>query len=289
MSRVGKLVDKSPRQLLHYLRRRLTKQEQLQSFDDKHPCVFVLSTGRAGTQTLAALFGLATNVFAYHEPGPQLYGLSKLSYEYSDDIHIREVLREAFLVARKEEMDYSLYCGKGYIETSPQVTFLAPVILEAISDVRFIHLVRDPRDVVRSGMRRKWYNGHPADRTRVAPPPDSEAGRQWEVYNPFQKNLWLWAETNRWIIEFSSSLSADRMLLVHSEDLFAAREDTMRNQFTFIGAPVPSKRKILRVLGKKLNVQKTGRFPEPPSWSEEMRSDLLTIAGETARELGYEL
>jgi len=138
-------------------------------------------------------------------------------------------------------------------------------------------------------MRRKWYNGHPADKTRIVPRPDSEPGQQWEAYNAFQKNLWLWAETNRWILEFSSSLPADRILLVHSEDVFAACEETLRKLFTFIGASMPSKRKIMRVLRKKLNVQEPGTFPEPTNWSETMYSDLLEIAGKTARALGYEL
>lgn len=288
-SEVGKLVDRSPRQVLHDLRRKLLKRERLHGFDDKHPCVFALSTGRVGTQTLAALFGLAENVFAYHEPKPTLYGLSRLSYEYSANKLVCKVLLEVFLATREGLMSYSLDCGRGYVETSPQVTFLAPVILEAVPNVRFIHVVRDPRYVVRSGMRRKWYDGHPADKTRIIPRPDSESGQKWEAYNTFQKNLWLWAETNRWILEFSSSLSMDRILLIHSEDVFTACGETLSKLFTFMGASIPPKRKITRVLGKRLNVQETGTFPEPSHWSKTMCSDLLEIAGKMARDLGYEL
>jgi hypothetical protein len=289
LSQARSLIDRTPRQVLHYLRRRLTKRERLQAFDDKHSCVFVLSTGRVGTKTLAALFGLAENVLAYHEPKPTLYGLSRLSYDYCTSIPVRKVLQEAFLATRRQLMNYSLDCGKGYVETSPQVTFLAPVIIEAVPQVRFIHLVRDPRHVVRSGMRRKWYAGHPADKTRIVPPPGSEAERRWQSYNAFQKNLWLWDETNRWILEFSSSLPTGRILLVHSENVFDGREETLGQLFTFVGASMPAERGIRSVLAKKLNVQNTGTFPEPSDWSAEMRNDLAEIAGETARTLGYEL
>lgn len=290
LSTISKFVfDHSPRQLVHYARRRLLKQERLRSFDTERPCVFVLSTGRTGTQTLAALLGLAKNVFAYHEPIPKLYGLSKLSYQHSNDRLGCEILQEAFLTARRELLDYSLDCGRGYVETSPQTTFLAPIILDAIPEARFIHLVRDPRDVVRSGMRRGWYDGSPFDKNRIVPRPDSEVSRQWKVYNAFQKNLWLWTETNRWISKFYSGLPADRTRLVHSEDVFSSDEETMSRLFAFAGAPVPSSWKMTRVLNKKLNAQKTGQFPKPSAWSEEMYSDLLAIAGETARDLGYEL
>jgi len=286
-SNFDKLVNHSPRELLYYLRRKVVRREKLPEFNDKRVCVFVLSTGRVGTATLAALLGLAKNAFTYHEPEPLLYGLSKLSYEYSDNTNVSKVLQEAFYVARQELMKRSLDCGMGYIESSPQATFLAPFIQKVVPDVRFIHLVREPRDVVRSGMRRKWYEGHGADKTRIIPHPDSSTGREWESYSAFKKNLWLWNETNSWILKFTSSVPAERILLLHSEDVFGASEEALRKLFTFVGSSLPPGRKIAHVLGKKLNQQKTGTFPESEVWSHEMQCDLLKIAGRTAESLGY--
>jgi hypothetical protein len=288
-SNFDKLVNHSPREVLFYLRRKIAGREKLCEFNDEHICLFVLSTGRVGTKTLAALIGLARNVFSYHEPRPLLYGLSKLSYEYSDNADVSKVLQEAFFVTRQELMKRSLDCDMGYVESSPQVTFLAPFILKIVPNVRFIHLVRDPRDVVRSGMRRKWYEGHGADKTRIIPRPDSSAGREWESYSAFKKNLWLWNETNSWILKFTSGVPAERILLLHSEKIFGAREETLRKLFTFVGSSLPPGRKIAHVLGKKLNQQKTGTFPESEVWSNEMQCDLFKIAGPTAQSLGYKL
>lgn len=290
MAKVAKLIfESSPRQSYHFLRRKLLKQERLGDFDENRPCVFVLSTGRVGTQTLAALFDEAPNVIAHHEPQPELFGLSKLSYKHSDNKLMYEVLGEAFLTARRELLDYSLDCHKGYIETSPQGTFLAPVILETLSNVRFIHMVREPQSVITSGMRRKWYDGHPYDNTRIVPRPESPMSREWNTLDAFKKNVWLWTETNRWILEFLSRLPDTQKLLVHAEDVFSGDEHTMGKLFALMGASSPPKRKVLRVLGKKLNVQKRGAFPEPYTWSEAMRSDLRAIAGKTAKDLGYPL
>ena len=289
-AKVAKIIfDSSPRQSYHFLRGLLLKQERLRHFDETHPCVFVLSTGRVGTQTLAALFDVAPNIIAHHEPQPELFGLSKLSYKHSDNKLMDEVLGEAFLTARRELLDYSLACRKGYVETGPQATFLAPVIFETLSNVRFIHMVREPQSVIISGMRRKWYDGHPYDNTRIVPRPESPMSREWNALDAFKKNVWLWTETNRWILDFLSRLPDNHKLLVHAEDVFAGDEDTMGKLFTLIGASPPSKRKILRVLGKKLNVQKRGAFPEPHTWSEAMHSDLRTMAGKTAKDLGYPL
>lgn len=285
-----KLYDSTPRQIAEYIRSKLSKQEEKENLSiAKLPCIFVLSTGRVGTQTVSALMNLCSNFIAYHEPSPKLYGLSKLAYNKYIKNQNFDLFKEAFLIARRELLNYSLKAGKGYAETSPQTTFLAPVILELLPNVRFIHLVRDPRNVVRSGMSRCWYDGHPADPTRIIPPPDTDAGQQWESYNSFQKNLWLWTETNKWILVFSSTLPSEKIILIPSENIFGAHPETLKKFFNFTGSPVPPQQKLLRVLRKKLNVQKTGSFPEPKSWPEIMQRNLVKITGETAKTLGYNI
>lgn len=281
------VLDQSPRQVLHFLRRKLSGRARLSGFDDSHRCVFTLSTGRVGTETLAGLFELTDGYFVYHEPVPILYGLSKSSYEYGDHPLARRLLGEAFSTSRKHLLDYSLDCGQGYIETSPQVTFLAPVILDVIPSARFIFLVRSPRDVIRSAMRRKWYDGHRNDPTRITPVVGSPAGKQWETYTLFEKNLWLWTETNRWIMQFASSLPSHQILFLHSEDLFTGDKATVEKLFDFVGRQPASSSAIRKVLGKRMNAQLTGEFPEASAWTSEMNQSFSEIAGEIAGKLGY--
>jgi hypothetical protein len=252
----------------------------------------MLSTGRTGTETLAALYQLAANVFAYHEPNPELTALSKLAYQlgekYFEDDSVGSIFREAFLTSRRPLLNYSLDCRRGYVETTPQNTFLAPVIVDAMPGVKFVHLVRDPRYVVRSAMRRKWYDGNSNDDTRILPRSTSDANQQWAKYSAFQKNLWLWAETNRWILELSSRLP-DRVLRIQAEMLFEADEATIAKLYAFINSPMPSQGRIRRVLSKRLNAQKVGVFPDSADWSEAMVNDLHAFTGETAAALGYQL
>jgi hypothetical protein len=46
-------------------------------------------------------------------------------------------------------------------------------------NVKFVHLFRHPGEVVRSGMRRGWYNGHPSDRYRIEPGQHDPMRRLW--------------------------------------------------------------------------------------------------------------
>lgn len=251
------------------------------------PCVFVLSTGRVGTQTLAALAYLARTVLAYHEPHPLLYGLSQQAYLQKSSLAIKQILTEAFIAVRQDLLMYSLHCELGYVETSPQVTFLGPLINQLLPHARFIHLIRNPGDFIRSGMRRNWYSGSPHDRTRIYPRMDTDCYAKWPALTPFQKNVWLWTETNRWVADFGKTVSPERWLCIRSEDLFSGNFDTLERFFAFLVQEIPSEKKVRRILGQQLNKQKIGEFPLPAEWSKEMISQFRELAGDMPQRLGY--
>ncbi|MEM9118925.1 MAG: sulfotransferase [Cyanobacteria bacterium P01_F01_bin.56] len=260
----------------------------------RSPCVFVLSTGRTGTQTLASLLSLSSTSFVYHEPIPLLYGLSNMAYKHNNCHHdalavAEELFEEAFLTARRSLLHYSIQFRKGYIETSPQVTFLAPIIGKVIPQAKFIQLVRDPRYVIRSGMRRKWYAGHSADDTRIVPDPATEVGRNWGAYSLFEKNAWLWTETNRKIEEFLKTVPNHQKLFVNSENIFNNNQRSIKNIFDFVGSSTPSKSKVKRVLMKKINRQMSGEFTQVNEWETSMILTLKTMAGDLAMRYGYSL
>jgi len=281
-------INTPPNEWSYLVRRKFTNTQPLTRFDESHPCVFVLSTGRVGTQTLAALCSLAPNVFAYHEPQPLLYRLSRCAYDWHEDTTAKIVLKDAFLSMRQDLIQRSLSYKRGYVETSPQVTFLAPAILEAIPDVRFIHLVRDPHDVVRSGMRRKWYEGHAADINRITPRSDNPYQKDWANMSAFRKNVWLWTETNRWILNFTTKIPKEQTILIHSEDIFNGNIQALDNIFHLLNSPLPSQKRIKKIIGKTLNAQKEGYFPKASKWSDDLQMELNTIACDILEPLGYQ-
>jgi hypothetical protein len=268
------------------VRERVGLTRPLEVFDAQHPCVFVLSTGGVGTQTLAALGALSSHVLALHEPTPPLYGLSRRAYESEEDDTVSEVLSEAFMAARRELLQRALRMRRAYFETSPQVTFLAPLAAQAIEHCRFIHLVRDPRDAVRSGVRQRWYDGNPADSTRIWPRIGSEVHGRWARMSVLEKNAWLWTETNRWIQRFVLGLPSGRSLRVRSEDLFAARRDTLDALFRLLGTRAPSSKRVDRVLAQPPDAQPSGAGV---TWTSDEHDALEAIAGEVAASLGYQL
>lgn len=243
--------------------------------------VFVLSTGRCGTNTLASLFELSKQVLAFHEPQPQLGKLSRQAYEQYPDIP-NAILGTSFLLARQNLFQASQLSGKHYIETSHYNTFLAPVIAEILPNARFIHLVRHPVDVVLSAVQRKWYLDNPDDVMRIRPRRDSQV--PWDEYNILQKNAWSWAETNQWIIDFCRTLPDEQYHLIHAEDMFAGRAETITQLYDFTQIMEPAENRIQRILGKKLNAN-----PQKRSNNKVVdgADAIWTIVGSVASQLGY--
>ena len=161
------------------------------------PC-FILSTGRCGSQMLARVLALHPHILSLHEPQPYLRPENYLAWEgEANPLKVAKwvELKRDWLI---KEADNN---GFMYVESSHFLSFLIPH-LDTLYKPRFIHLVRDGRDFVRSGMSRKWYTDHDgpsalpntmAEGHRLDPPPEADTR--------FKKISWLWAETNRKIRE----------------------------------------------------------------------------------------
>jgi len=282
------IADLTFRQLLHSIAARIRRFDGIKEFNGvDRPCIFVLSTGRVGTKTLAALAGLSNHIVALHEPTPKLYGLSYLYYRHHLGNDNDEIFAEAFLTARRERFNYALLFGRGYVETSPQVTFLGPPIRMAVPQAKFIHVVRHPSTFVRSGMRRGWYSSHPMDNTRLKPLSHSKDYKYWKQWENVEKISWLWKETNTWINRFMQSLPINQRLLLHSEKILLNDRDEIKKLFDFLHSPVPDEKKIKKILSKRINAQTTGYFKEITEWSDELHAKINSIAGESAQQFGY--
>lgn len=240
--------------------------------------VFCLSTGRVGTQTLASLGSLAPSVAAFHEPKPLAFGLSRAAFEDG-----RGVILKAAVAAIRDVQPPKL--EKVYLETSPQLTFLAHCLLEVFPPSQFIHVVRHPLAVVQSGVRRGWYLNHPNDRWRLQPASGVHAAR-WMHYSQAEKIMALWTVTNTWIDNFCSGLPDSRWCRLKSEEIFAGENRALSTFFQQLRTEPPSCIRLNRVLRKKLNRQRSGG---PMTLTGAETASLREICGPLALAYGYRL
>jgi hypothetical protein len=247
--------------------------------------MFVLSTGRTGTATLAELFDHVPDAVAYHEPPPELLReRTEARYEIGEQ---PDRYWEIFARARGHRLLEAHEAGQTYVETSPRLTFFAPVLHEHMPHARFLYVHREPWDIVRSGMRRAWYSGHPNDPVRLRPGPDEPLAETWDSLSAFEKNCWYWAACNRFILDFGDRVGWDRILKIEATDLFSGA--ALGPIFSFLGVEPPQEQALKRELKARHNAQQSAHFPEVDEWSDAQRATLLRYAGSEMDRLGYVL
>lgn len=241
---------------------------------------FVLSAGRCGTMTLAHMLDTATNARVFHHPQPD---------------PIRECLQawwgkieksEAFWRFRRPFLTQAWKMGLVHGETDLLMTPFSEAIAREIPEAKFIALIRDPRDFVRSGMRRNYYRGHPWDVGRLRPAVGDEDSPVWDRMSPFEKVCWLWARTYREIGAMAERIGAERVRILRMEDL-VRRPETVKDVFAFLGLNGYDEVTIRKIRSQKFNAQTQGEFPKPKQWTDEDHETLWRICGPVAEQYGY--
>ncbi len=241
---------------------------------------FVMSAGRCGTMTLAHLLNTAGNAHVWHHPQPDPLKESLLAYWGEID------KRRAFWKARYSIIHKTWSEGLIHGETDLLMTPFCDMLPNEIPDAKFIILVRDPRDFVRSGMRRNYYYGHPWDPGRLRPQNNTEGFEQWKKLDQFGKICWLWNKTYENINQMLSRIGNDRVITVRFEDLVAGIDETKRI-FDFMGLEGFDDRKIQELISHKFNAQTGGSFPKPQNWSGQFNETLWNLCGPAAEQFGY--
>jgi hypothetical protein len=167
--------------------------------------LFILSTGRSGTTTVARWLTAVEGITCLHEPEPAfIREASTYRYGELDGAVITAVLRET-----------RPFTPPLYAESNQTLALLVPLLVEIWPEARFVWLLRNGRDVVASAMQKQWYTGYSAayDRYEDATPTQQAwiDGRlrgdrlgdmraaDWEALPRFGKCCWYWHAVNRLI------------------------------------------------------------------------------------------
>jgi hypothetical protein len=166
--------------------------------DPAFPILFVVSTGRTGT-TFLAQFASDQGAQGCHEPGP--WWLRHLSNAHASG-HADHDRTVRLLRARRAEIGTEA----PYLEASCLIYGLVGPLLDAFPTARIVHVVRDPRTYVASGL--SWgayrFGGRQLNVVpyrRLAPPqfrPTRVIERvRWVGQDQFSRLAWAWSAMNR--------------------------------------------------------------------------------------------
>jgi hypothetical protein len=248
--------------------------------------LFVVSTGRTGTQFLARFFS-ELGADARHEPGP--FWLRNLSNAYVSG-HFSHARARRILLRKRPAAE-----GRLYVESSCLVYGLVRPICDAFPDARVVHIVRDPRTYVRSAM--DWgvhrLAGRPLNLVpfrRLSPahynPWSPKARLEWALSDQFERVCWNWLALNR-AIRLQGE-GQRRFIVVRFEDIFERDRGYpgLRAIAEFTGVEAPDGA-VERFGSLPVNVARRREFPPWSDWSPSMRQRLLEVCGEEAARYQY--
>ncbi|WP_390881487.1 sulfotransferase [Thalassoroseus pseudoceratinae] len=253
-------------------------------------CVFVLSTGRVGTESLTNLLNLSHRIHACHEPRPRMRSETKLAYQNPSmsSLFVKDYLNHRYF--RRPDTSPMKSCVKQdliYVETSNRLTYLAPALAQFFPKSKFIFLHRDPPAVIRSIMRRGYYQGHEWDDYRIQPRTNDPFSPKWDIFDEFQKCCWYWRAVNEFCIECINTIEESRTFNLRSSALFAQDVDSIGRLFRWLKVAPPSDTSVLDATSVSYNAQNQGAFPEWEDWSQEQRTTMLSIVAPINEMLGY--
>ena len=272
---------------------------------------FGASVGRSGTMYLANLLNSEKGVLCVHEGKirtgevsgqqylPFLTLENRIGYEYPErKVEIIEQKRPIEVI-KPLVREYSHFGDVAY-NNSPFIGELANQFPES----KFLISIRDGREFVRSATVLKgedttpvgWAENSkpltPLERYialgRLQPRQNSPVINKWENWNAFQKNCWLWSETNKLIFDGISLLEEDRYQIVRLEDLKNSPLETYSNIRDFLGIKCDLTRAgegLLRT--KSVNKKNNYDIPEYREWTDEMKSFFHDQAGQMMEKLSY--
>ena len=258
---------------------------------------FVVGHPRSGTMFLAHLLNAGGTEVAAHEYLAQLSSRAvSLPTEYyegrADDEEIRHLL---------DHYRYS-WSPQIRVDSNWKLTWILPPLLRQFPNARIVHLVRDPRENVRScynldylgelqsrpefrelERRNFWLAWMPRVR-----------GLDWEAATPLERNCAFWSESHRLAREALDG--HPNSLRVRLEDL--GSDEVAGQLFARFDLPLPSREQLALARATAVNAKLEMKervaahkslLPRFEQWSAAEQETLRALCGETAQGLGYQL
>lgn len=251
--------------------------EEVKKWANGKNIFFVLAIGRSGTKFLAELLNKAPGAYVVHEPVRDDFQAHQRAFHSEEEarnyIH-RFRKKEIYLRARNADIHT-------YGEVNGILRRHCLVLKEAFPNAKFIHLIRDGRDVVRSMMSRNTMKAEDPNTKFIYPKRRNPWTNKWPEMTRFEKLCWYWAVENRYLRkQIEKAVQLEK--LVSSYDYFNAE------LLEPLGLKIPQ-RIWEKTASTPKNVTDEHVIPHWSNWDYEIMQKFNALCDEEMIRNGYEL
>lgn len=266
---------------------------------------FGTSTGRSGTMLLANLLNSEPGVTCLHEgkfrhreePGEQV--LEFLTLENLHAYHSRHAAEEIFRRKRERIEPTGLlgdlaYNYAPFVRAIPNVYPEAKLIVMFRNGIEFVRSVVTDEDPDPTPV--GWKASRPTSRVerfialgRLRPAPEDPLSAEWPTLSVVAKNAWLWAETNRLILDGADAWQPSQVLIVRFEDLIGDLDGAYGKVRTFLGITSDLTAVTRALMRAPINRRSKKVLPEWRDWTDDQKTEFERFAGSVMVQLGYSI
>jgi hypothetical protein len=252
--------------------------------------IFVISTGRTGTQAIANYFNQSyQSVTATHEPRPSR------RFRVLSNLHLcnkvsTSLVERLLLSARKQILENTT--TQIYLEANPFLHGCLPALANAFPGCRVIHVVRDPRTYIPSHINHGVFSGLKGLAGIYFPywllkPDYYEKGgsKQWKEMSPQERLGWRWNTINK-ILDEGSQIFGDHYTRIRFEDLFDKEKSGLITMAKWIKLK-DNKSLIEAAARKRHNISRGTSFPPFDAWDNITQQNVLKLCASRMRDYGY--
>ncbi|GAK55291.1 hypothetical protein U27_02123 [Candidatus Vecturithrix granuli] len=222
--------------------------------------LFIISTGRSGSQSIAQMLNQHPEILCKHESYPELI---RISTEFAHRIKSWETIKHELLqLFEISPINKVSIVG----ESDQKLGNLIPILNEIFPDCKFIWLLRKGTDVVASTFARGWFSEY---EQHICDLQTQDIGYQWILHrlkgnlcgamsatewdclSDFEKNCWYWTYWNTVIYDNLHLIDQNRWKLVKLEQIESSIDDILE---------------FLHVEKMPLTVSYKNRAKQVPGW-----------------------
>ena len=251
--------------------------------NNQEQMIFIMGSGRSGTQLLSDLLDSTGKAKIFHEPNFEedvgsmdlLRRNVDLALQYWEEFRSLEVYRR-WVEKPKTKM---------YGEVNGTIRYQTPAIKKLFPHSKMLMVVRDARGIVRSVMGwRQFYGPNSKGAYALSPLSGDPYLKDWSQMSRFEKICWSLNDTNMFLMSHIPEncwLQLER--LVSDYAYFKERFSD------YLGIDIPFETWSEKVGKKSKNATVEYGFPEWEDWTSEQKNQFTIICGHAMALLGYEI